>query len=103
MTTTRETRVYIKGEHYNVRRGANEVIGNITRGGCENRACAEACMAGRQWHAIPMGFAITLPDYHFATPDEAIDAIVNVMEGVPGRRMDLDVGEDIAWKTGKAA
>lgn len=98
---TRETRVYINGDHHNVRRGANEVIGNITRGGCENITCQNAITEGREWHAIPMGFAITLPTYHYATADEAIDAIVTAMENIPGRRIDLDVGDDIAWKTGE--
>lgn len=37
--------------------------------------CRRAIEAGRIFHAIPAGFAKTLPEYHFASWDEAIDAL----------------------------
>lgn len=54
------------------------VIGWVKKGGCENEACLRAMQTGRMWHAVPAGFAVTLPDYHFSTRDEAIAALVAV-------------------------
>lgn len=49
---------------------------------CENKACKKAIRAGRSVHIIPahtdpraVGVQLALPDYHFATSDEAIAAL----------------------------
>jgi len=54
------------------------IIGYVRSGGCENEACLRAMQAGRMWHAIPAGFAVTLTTYHYDTRDEAIAALVAV-------------------------
>ena len=77
-----------------------EVIGHVGVGGCENPACLAAMRDERPFHATPMGFAVTLDDYHFATREEAVRAIERAMIGVPGRRLDVGVGEDHAWRAG---
>jgi hypothetical protein len=51
------------------------LIGCVRDGGCENERCLEAIAAGRVYHAIPTGFAVTLPDYHFASIDDAVSAL----------------------------
>lgn len=62
-----------------VRDHAGEVVGWITRGGCENGACLRASAEGRPWHATPRsgadGPSPSLPSYHFATYDSALRAL----------------------------
>jgi hypothetical protein len=91
-----------RGRTVIVRRG-DEVIGHVTLGdgNCENERCLIAINNGRPWHAIPMGFAVTLPDYHFASGTEAVMAIHNAMEGIPGRTLSLTVAQDTNWREGK--
>jgi hypothetical protein len=48
-------------------RKKGQVIGWVSQGGCQNPACKRAIKAGRPFHAIPAGFATSLPDYHFET------------------------------------
>jgi hypothetical protein len=57
------------------------LFGWIRNGGCENPACKKAMRAGRHFHAVPAAFAVTLPDYHFATATEAEAALL----GLPTR------------------
>lgn len=52
------------------------LFGWIHDGGCENAACKKAIREGRKFHAVPAGFAITLPDYHFATSEDAERALL---------------------------
>lgn len=58
-----------------VRKGKN-LFGWISAEGCQNPACKRAIREGRTLHAIPAGFAVTLPDYHFATEREARKALL---------------------------
>lgn len=77
-----------------------EVIGYIARGGCENPACLRACVEGREWHATPAGFAVTLDTYHYDTAAQAEAAIRGAMQNIAGRTVGLSVGEDHAWRAG---
>lgn len=52
------------------------VVGWVRADGCENDRCLFAIAAGRPFHAIPRGFGVTLGEYHYATRDEAIAAVV---------------------------
>lgn len=51
--------------------------------GCENPACHEALRNGRPVHAIPRGFAVTLPTYHFETVTDAVRAVVTAAMNGP--------------------
>jgi hypothetical protein len=76
----------------------NEIIGWVRpEVECENRHCKRAVREGRPWHAIPAGFATTLPDYHFRTESDARQAVLNRMRDVRGLRMDLPTAERCAW------
>lgn len=60
-----------------IRNAKAQIVGWInTAGDCENPTCRAAIAAGRPVHAIPAGFAATLPDYHFATANDAINALL---------------------------
>jgi hypothetical protein len=56
-------------------RGEEGLKGFIRRGGCQHPKCKRAMREGREFHAIPAAFAVTLPDYHFATIDDAEAAL----------------------------
>lgn len=78
-----------------------EVIGHITHGAdCENRNCKQQQRCGRRYHATPMGFAVTVSPTHYHTVDDAVRAIEQAMEGIPGRRPELTVEEDTNWAAG---
>lgn len=82
-----------------------EVIGHVNRHAAdephENDNCQEAIDCGQCYHAIPMGFAVTLERYHYYTASEAIAAIEHVMLRRHGRRPELTVTEDTDWASGK--
>jgi len=54
---------------------AGQVVGWLRIGGCRNAACRAQIQAGRHIHAIPR--TGVLPAYHFATQNEAINAIAS--------------------------
>ena len=59
--------------HY---RPDGSLAGWVSKGGCANPKCRKAIRAGRPFHAIPAGFAVTLPDYHFSTEEDAHAALL---------------------------
>jgi hypothetical protein len=78
---------------------AGRVIGHISRDpSCDNDACIAARENGRPWHVTPMGRAVTLPTYHYATRLDAGVALYRAMRGHHGRDPRLTVGEDVAWR-----
>lgn len=54
-------------------------LGVVHVGGCKNAHCRAAIRAGRAFHAVPL-LATPLPDYHFATEDEAVAALADAAE-----------------------
>lgn len=52
-----------------------DIIGYVSNFGCGNDACHTAYINGRKWHATPSQFARTLPDYHFRSAEDAIQAL----------------------------
>lgn len=66
------------------RNEAGAISGYITLGGCQNAQCRKAIKAGLHFHARPRNqkidgklFYATLPSYHFATVEEAREALKN--------------------------
>lgn len=69
------------------------IVGYVDEGDhCENERCLEAIAAGRPWHAVPRwkdlsgavvnpGGGSPWPTYHFATREEAAEAIMRALEG----------------------
>jgi hypothetical protein len=51
------------------------VAGFVRTCDCAQADCRKATREGRPLHATPAGFAVTLPDYHFATRELACAAL----------------------------
>lgn len=56
----------------------NRVVGWVSNHGCsrDQQACQHGIANGCRWHAVPRGFAQTLPTYHYATLDEATAVLI---------------------------
>src|SRR5262249_2529069 len=50
---------------------------------CESEACKVAIAEGRTIHAVPFGYGVTLPRYHYSSRGEAIAALVVAAEEHP--------------------
>ena len=75
-----------------IRNQHGDAIAWISTGGCQNRRCRQAVKAGRPVHITPAhtdpraaAVTLALPEYHFATADEAAAAL------------------ELAWKTAETA
>ena len=79
-----------------VHRAEGAVAGWVHASGCANARCLRAIDQGRPWHAVPAGFAVTLPDYHYASLADAELALLALDE--PARRpaRDLDWSDVLA-------
>lgn len=55
-----------------------ELHGWVRYGDCNNPACKKAMRRGLMWHATPAGFGEQLPAYHFATQEEAKQALLKL-------------------------
>ena len=62
-------------QHFTLRDKNGYIIGSIQEGRCSNPVCLQAVKQGRIYHALPTGFAMTLPTYHYVTLGEATTAI----------------------------
>lgn len=78
----RRTDITLYGQH-----GTNDhqVLGYVRDGcGCAHHTCRRRNEEGLVWHAIPYGFAQTLPrGYHYRTIDEAVQALQDVAAAHP--------------------
>lgn len=52
------------------------LVGHVGHECCKNPSCKKHIAEGRTWHAVPIGFAVTLDTYHFATREEAEAALI---------------------------
>jgi len=62
-----------------VRNARGNVVGWVWADGCEHPACMQAIEDGRVYHAAPL--LVSLPEYHFATEEEAEQALLT--RGIP--------------------
>ncbi len=54
----------------------DKILGFVRKGGGSHPAWKKANREGLVYHAIPSGFAITLSQIHYATLEEAANALV---------------------------
>lgn len=57
--------------------GESEILGYVSRDGCENEECIAAVSEGFPWHCTVLG-GVKLNSYHFRTSDAAIQQLENI-------------------------